>query len=59
MLDFTNCNINNVIAHQVGNQTNDEELILSTNLLNTEDSRLRELLIRYFLNLLKTTNHED
>lgn len=49
MLDFTNCNINNVIAHQVGNQTNDEELILSTSLLNTEDSRLRELLIKYFL----------
>jgi hypothetical protein len=55
MLDFTNCNINNVIAHQVGNQTNDEELILSTNLLNTEDSRLRELLIRYFLNPFKDT----
>lgn len=55
MLDFTNCNINNVIAHQVGNQTNDEELVLSTNLLNTEDSRLRELLIRYFLNPFKDT----
>lgn len=55
MLDFSNCNINNVIAHQVGNQTNDEELILSTNLLNTEDSRLRELLIRYFLNPFKDT----
>jgi len=49
MLDFTNCNINKVIAHQVGNQTNEEELILSTSLLNTEDSRLRELLIKYFL----------
>lgn len=55
MLDFTNCNINNVIAHQVGNQTNDEELILSTILLNTEDSRLRELLIKYFLNPFKDT----
>ncbi|HEU4497107.1 MAG TPA: nucleoid-associated protein [Flavobacterium sp.] len=49
MLDFTNCNILDVIAHQVGNQTNDEELILSTSLLNTEDARLRELLIKYFL----------
>ncbi len=49
MLDFTNCNIIDVIAHQVGNQTNDEELILSTSLLNTEDTRLRELLIKYFL----------
>jgi hypothetical protein len=53
MLDFTNCNINSVIAHQVGNQTNDEELILSTTLLNTEDARLRELLIKYFLNPFK------
>lgn len=49
MLDFTNCNIVDVIAHQVGNQTNDEELILSTSLLNTGDLRLRELLIKYFL----------
>ena len=50
MLDFTNCNLKSVIAHQVGNKTNDEELILSTNLLDINDLRLRELLIRYFLN---------
>lgn len=49
MLDFTNCNVSNVIAHQVGNQTNEEELILSTKLLYTEDSHLRELLVKYFL----------
>ncbi|MBW7941032.1 MAG: nucleoid-associated protein [Candidatus Kuenenia stuttgartiensis] len=49
MLDFTNCNILDVIAHQVGNQTNDEELILSASLLNIGDPRLRELLIKYFL----------
>lgn len=49
MIDFTNCNIVDVIAHQVGNKTNDEELILSESLLNTEDLRLKELLIKYFL----------
>lgn len=49
MLDLTNCNILDLIAHQVGNQTNDEELILSASLLNTEDSHLRELLVKYFL----------
>lgn len=49
MLDFTNCNIVDVIAHQVGNQTNDEDLILSASLLNIDDARLRELLIKYFL----------
>jgi len=49
MLDFTNCNIVDVVAHQVGNQTNDEELLLAASLLNTEDTRLRELLIKYFI----------
>lgn len=49
MLDFTNCNIKDVIVHQIGNRTNDEELRLSKSLLNTTDSRLRELLIKYFL----------
>ncbi len=53
MLDFTNCNIGSVIAHQVGNQTNDEKLILSATLINTEDSRLRELLIKYLLHPFK------
>jgi len=49
MLDFTNCNIGKVIVHQVGNKTNDEDIILSKSLLEINDSRLRELLIKYFL----------
>lgn len=49
MLDFTNSNIDKVIVHQVGNKTNGEELLLSNNVLDTQDLRLRELLIQYFL----------
>ncbi|MDR1225434.1 MAG: nucleoid-associated protein [Prevotellaceae bacterium] len=49
MLDFTNCNIKSVIAHQVGNKTNGDDIILSNSLLETDDLRLRELLIKYFL----------
>src|SRR5690606_37919565 len=49
MLDFTNCNRVDVIVHQVRNQTTNDELILSYSLLNTEELRLRELLIKYFL----------
>ena len=55
MLDFENSDIVNLIAHQVGNKTNDEELILSGSLLNIENSHLRELLIKYFLNSFKDT----
>ncbi|HMG69268.1 MAG TPA: nucleoid-associated protein [Chitinophagaceae bacterium] len=49
MLDYTNCNIDRVAAHQVGNKNNDEELVLSKSLLDISDSRLRELLMRFFL----------
>jgi hypothetical protein len=49
MLDFTNCNLGNVIVHHIGNKTNDEDIILSKSLLEIEDLRLRELLIKYFL----------
>ncbi|MET4080216.1 hypothetical protein ABIB40_000156 [Pedobacter sp. UYP30] len=53
MLDFTNCNIVDIVAHQVGNQTNDEGFILAASLLDTEDGRLKELLIKYFLHPFK------
>ncbi len=49
MLDFTNCNIKETIAHYVGNQTNDEELIISQSLIDLNDFKLKELLIKYFL----------
>jgi hypothetical protein len=49
MLDYTNCTINKVSVHQVGNKTNDEELNLSKKLLDISDDNLKELLKRFFL----------
>ncbi len=49
VLDFTNCNLEKFVVHHVGNKTNDEDLILSKSLLEANDLRLRELLIKYFL----------
>lgn len=49
MLDYKNCNIDRVAAHQVGNKNNDEDLVLSKSLLDISDSKLRELLMKFFL----------
>jgi hypothetical protein len=49
MMDYTNCNIEKVAAHQVGNKVNDELLLLSDSVLDISDDRLRELLVKYFL----------
>lgn len=49
MLDIINCKIDKVVAHQIGNKTNDEALILSNSILATDDERLDELLSKYFL----------
>lgn len=49
MINFTNCSIEDVSVHHIGNKTNGEELILSKSPLDTSETRLRELLLRYFL----------
>lgn len=49
MIDYTNCNIEKVSVHKVGNKTNEEELHLSKAPLDISDIKLRELLIKYFL----------
>ena len=46
MLDFSSCTIDDLIVHQVGNKTQDEELMLSTDTLDKVDVRLEELLIK-------------
>ena len=48
MIDFIYCNIEEVIAHKVGNKTNGDDLILSDEKLKIDDLRLRELLLKYF-----------
>lgn len=49
MIDYTNCNIERLSVHRVGNKTNGEELRCSKNPLEISDLNLRELLISYFL----------
>lgn len=49
MIDYKNCNIEQIAVHKVGNKTHQEKLVLSKSVLNTSDEKLRELLVRYFL----------
>ena len=53
MIDHTDCNIERVSVHKVGNKTDDEELHCSKNPLDISDHTLRELLITYFLKPFK------
>jgi len=50
MIDYTNCNIEKISVHTIGNKTNGEGLRLSKSLLDTSDLRVRELLFKFFLN---------
>jgi len=49
MLDYSNCHLEQLAVHQIGNQSNDEPLRLSETLVDIDDAELRELLLRYFL----------
>ncbi|MFY9309382.1 MAG: nucleoid-associated protein [Bacteroidia bacterium] len=49
MLDYTNCTINKVSVHHVGNKTNGEDLVLSKSTLDISDTDVKELLLRFFL----------
>jgi hypothetical protein len=49
MIDYTNCSIEKVSVHHIGNKTNDEELILSKSMLDTSDEKLKDLLMRFFI----------
>jgi hypothetical protein len=49
MMDYTNCNIEKVSVHTIGNKTNNEKLYLSKSLLDISDLKVRELLFRFFL----------
>jgi 37-kD nucleoid-associated bacterial protein len=49
MLDYTNCNIDKVSVHHIGNKTNEEDLVLSKSLLDISEDQLRDLLMRFFI----------
>ncbi|MCF8380632.1 MAG: nucleoid-associated protein [Bacteroidales bacterium] len=50
MIDYTNCRIEKVAVHKVGNKTKQEDLHLSKSLLDTSNEKLEGMLLRYFLN---------
>ena len=49
MVDYTNCDLQQVSVHQVGNKANEGELHLSKSMLDVSDANLKELLFHYFL----------
>lgn len=49
MLEYSNCKIEKVSAHQIGNKTNEENLIISKAPLFIGDDQLKNLLRQYFL----------
>jgi len=53
MVDYSNCNIDLVSVHEVGNKTNDEELTTSKEPLDIADDTLRNYLKQYFLTNFK------
>jgi hypothetical protein len=50
MLDISNAHLSFVAVHHCGNQTNEEELILSKSILDIDEEKVRTLLTKFFLN---------
>jgi len=50
MLDISNAQLSMVAVHHCGNQTNEEELIISKSLLAIDEEKVRTLLTKFFLN---------
>lgn len=49
MIDYSNCIINTVSVHRIGNKTNGDDLKLSKSPIDTSDELLTDLLMRFFL----------
>lgn len=49
LLGYTECKLDQVSVHQVGNKTNEEELVLSAGKLDIGDDQLTDLLMTFFL----------
>jgi hypothetical protein len=50
MIDIINAQLHDTAIHYCGNQTNDEEMILSKSLLTVDDEKVQQMLIKFFLN---------
>jgi len=49
MVDYSNCKIEKLTVHYIGNKTNEEAINVSNGLLDIPDNKIEELLLRYFL----------
>jgi hypothetical protein len=49
MINFSNSTIEKVSVHNVGNKTNEEDLVLSNELLDISDNLVKALLSKFFL----------
>lgn len=49
MIDYTNCKILNVSVHEIGNKTLNQEIKLSEKGIDIQETRLKELLFKFFL----------
>jgi hypothetical protein len=49
LIDYSNCLIQKLSVHKVGNKTNDENLQLSKTILDTNNNKLQELLLKFFI----------
>jgi len=49
MIDYINCNIENVVIHKVGNKHDGEPIQFAKTEINISNSLIRELLVKYFL----------
>lgn len=59
MLDLSQVELKSVAIHHCGNQTNQEELILSKSLLAIADEKVSALLIKFFLNSFQNPEYHE
>jgi hypothetical protein len=57
MLESNNCTIDQLAIHYAGNKTNGESLVLSDELMDIADLRLKDLLVHYFMDSLSGTGY--
>ncbi len=55
MLEYSNCQIEKVSAHQIGNKTDEEPLVLSKSPLQIADEQLKNLLHDYFFSAFENS----
>jgi hypothetical protein len=57
MLDQNNCSIDQLAIHYAGNKTNGESVVLTDELIDLSDIRLREMLTTFFIDSLKESGY--